>query len=242
MASLTYHGHSTFTLKAGPADGDAPTLLVDPFFTDNPKADVAAADVSPDVILLTHGHFDHVGHVSANKDGCQTDLVDIARRTGCQVICNFEIAQWLSAQGVEAHGMGPGGGHGFDFGRVLMTPAVHSSMLPDGSDGGVAAGLLITLEDVTVYFAGDTALFSDLSLISEEDPDVAVLPIGDNYTMGPEDAARAAGLIKAPLVVPCHYDTWPLLEVDVNRFASQADVFGSRTEIMTPGLSIDIGR
>ena len=237
MSTLHYHGHSTFTVKTGPH-----TLLIDPFFTENPKADVAAETITPTKILVTHGHFDHVGHVSSNEDRCQTDLEDIARRADCQVICGFEIAQWLGKLGIPAHGMGPGGSHKFDFGTVLMTPAVHSSMLPDGSDGGVAAGYILRLEDATIYFAGDTALFSDMSLIGEEEPDVAVLPIGDNYTMGPFDAARAAGLIKAPKVVPCHYETWPLLEVDVDAFTKQCGVFGHEPVLMTPGQAIEVGR
>ena len=245
MTSLRYHGHSTLELTL---PGDR-TLLVDPFFTENPDAVVAAADVSPDVILLTHGHFDHVGHVSATEDRCQTDLVDIAKRTGCQVVCNFEIGVWLMGQGVEnVHQMQPGGGFTFDWGRCKMTPAIHGSMLPDGADGGVAGGFLLTLEDAVVYLAGDTALFSDMQLIGhlqdDERIDLAVLPIGDNFTMGPHDAFLAAGYLDAKAVMPVHYDTWPPIAQDAAAWAEwcEKEIDDCRGVVVKPGGSHTIGK
>ncbi|MBB02423.1 MAG: metal-dependent hydrolase [Planctomyces sp.] len=185
------------------------TLLFDPFFTGNPVASVAADAVNPDVILLTHGHGDHVG-----------DVVEIAKRTGALVISNFEIEAWLQKQGVEnTHSMHIGGAHKFDFGTVKLTQAFHGSMLPDGSNGGNPAGIVVRLEDGVIYHAGDTGLFSDMQLIAEESLDVAILPIGDNYTMGPEDSIRATQFLSVPNVIPCHFNTWPLIEQDADGWA-----------------------
>ena len=242
MTELHFYGHSTLELRTG-----GRTLLVDPFFTDNPDTDVAAADLSPTVILLTHGHFDHVGHVSATKDRCQTDLADIARRTGCQVVCNFEIGTWLMNQGVEnVHQMQPGGGFTFDWGRCKMTPAIHGSGLPDGAYGGLAGGYLLHLEDAIVYLAGDTALFSDMQLIGNlqdgETIDLAVLPIGDTFTMGPHDAFLAAGYLDAKAVMPVHYDTWPPIEQDAQAWAAWVeDETDSKAVVVRPGESHTIG-
>ena len=242
MTTLRYHGHSTLEIET-----DGRTLLVDPFFTENPATDVTAADVDPTVILLTHGHFDHVGHVSANQTQCQTDLVDIATRTGCQVVCNFEIGVWLMGQGVEnVHQMQPGGGCTFDWGRCKMTPAIHGSMLPDGSDGGVAGGFLLTLGDCVLYLAGDTALFSDMQLIGhlqdDRQIDLAVLPIGDNFTMGPHDAFLAAGYLDAKRAMPVHYDTWEPIAQDAAAWAGwvteETDTEGV---VVPPGETIEIG-
>ena len=185
------------------------TLLFDPFFTGNPVASVAADAVNPDVILLTHGHGDHVG-----------DVVEIAKRTGALVISNFEIEAWLQKQGVEnTHSMHIGGAHKFDFGTVKLTQAFHGSMLPDGSNGGNPAGIVVRLEDGVIYHAGDTGLFSDMQLIAEESLDVAILPIGDNYTMGPEDSIRATQFLSVPNVIPCHFNTRPLIEQDADGWA-----------------------
>lgn len=205
---LTWLGHSAFLVKTA-----SHSILIDPFFTDNPAATVSAEDVSADAILITHGHFDHVG-----------DAVAIAKRTGAVVISNFEICEWLSAQGVgNVHGMHIGGFHQFDFASVKLTIAHHGSMLPDGSHGGNPTGMILTTNDATIYFAGDTGLFLDMQLIADHGLDVAVLPIGDNYTMGPEDAVKAAKFLKAKHVVPCHFDTWPLIAQDAAAWATELE-------------------
>ncbi|WP_013628808.1 metal-dependent hydrolase [Rubinisphaera brasiliensis] len=201
---IEFLGHSVFQIHTA-----GKTLLFDPFFTGNPVASVAADAVNPDVILLTHGHGDHVG-----------DVVEIAKRTGALVISNFEIEAWLQKQGVEnTHSMHIGGAHEFDFGKVKLTQAFHGSMLPDGSNGGNPAGIVVRLEDGVIYHAGDTGLFSDMQLIAEESLDVAILPIGDNYTMGPEDSIRATQFLSVPNVIPCHFNTWPLIEQDADGWA-----------------------
>lgn len=203
---ITFLGHAAFEIETA-----VKRLLIDPFLTDNPQATVAAADMKPDVILLTHGHGDHVG-----------DCIAIAKRTGALVIANFEICEWLGKQGLEnLHPMHIGGAHQFDFGTVKLTIAHHGSMLPDGSYGGNPTGLLFTFGDGIVYFAGDTGLFYDMKLIGEAGIDVAFLPIGDNFTMGPDDALRAVKLIEPKWVVPVHYNTWPVIAVDPHAWADR---------------------
>ncbi|MFG0333525.1 MAG: metal-dependent hydrolase [Maioricimonas sp. JB049] len=198
-------GHSAFEIRT--ADH---LLLIDPFLSGNPAGIAAADELSPDVILVTHGHGDHIG-----------DTVDLARRTGALVISNFEIGEWLGRQGVtNCHAMHLGGQHEFKFGTVRMTVAHHGSMLPDGSYGGNPGGLLLTLEGRTLYHAGDTALFSDMQLIGEHGIDLAILPIGDNFTMGPEDSVKATRFLNPARVLPCHYNTWPLIEQDAEAWAA----------------------
>ncbi|MDD5198255.1 MAG: metal-dependent hydrolase [Terrimicrobiaceae bacterium] len=208
---LTYYGHSCFGVEvAGMA------LLLDPFISPNPLAESIDVDAVPaDFILLSHGHADHVA-----------DAVRIAQRTGGTVIANFEVANWIGAQGVtKIHPMNHGGSCGFDFGRVKYVKAVHSSSLPDGSYGGQPGGFVVAAKDGgSFYFAGDTALTLDMKLIAEEfDLRFAALPIGDNFTMGAADAAKAAGFLGCDEVVGMHYDTFPpiCIDHDVARAAFQ---------------------
>ena len=197
--SFHFHGHGTYTLTV-----DGTRLLIDPFFSNNPVADVTADNVEADYILVTHGHFDHVG-----------DLVAVANRLGALVICNVEIAGWLGRQGVNnTHAQHIGGGYRHPFGYLKFTVAHHGSGLPDGSYGGNPAGFLLRTDRHRVYLAGDTALFSDMQFLGEENLDLAVLPIGDNFTMGPDDALRAAEWVKARNYIPVHYDTWPPIVQD----------------------------
>ena len=206
---LTYYGHSTFGIETEDAK-----LIVDPFFApNNPAATVKVDEVEADFILVTHGHGDHVA-----------DLVPLAKQTGAMVICNYEIANWLGNQGIEnVHGMHIGGGYDFPFGRAKMTIAHHGSGLPDGSYGGNPAGFLLHLnEGADIYISGDTALTYDMRLIGEAGGvDLAILCIGDNFTMGPDDAVRAAQFVQAKHVIPCHYDTLPPIRQDADAFAKK---------------------
>lgn len=224
---LTYYGHSCFAVETGGVH-----LLFDPFITPNPKAaKIDAGKIPADYILISHGHFDHVA-----------DAVDIARRTGATVIANFEIAEWLNKQGVEkTHPMNLGGSREFPFGRVKMTNAIHSSVLPDGTYGGNPGGFLIETTCGSFYYSGDTALTSDMKLIAGDTAlKFAVLCIGDNFTMGASDAARAANFVEAPQVVGVHYDTFPPIEINhaaaVREFADRA----ATLHLMAIGESRDL--
>lgn len=178
--------------------------MIDPFLADNAFAPISPADVEADYIVITHGHGDHVG-----------DAVSIAKRTGALVISNFEICNWLQSQGVsKIHAQHIGGGFRHPFGYLKLTIAHHGCSLPDGSYGGNPAGVLLTTEEKTLYFAGDTGLFYDMRLIGDEGVDLAVLPIGDNFTMGPDDALRAVKLINPAVVIPIHYNTFEVIEQD----------------------------
>jgi L-ascorbate metabolism protein UlaG (beta-lactamase superfamily) len=220
--TITWHGHATFSLKIGEHD-----VVVDPFFAENnPVAKTAADDVAADFILQTHGHGDHIA-----------DTAPLAKRTGATVISNFEIANWLGEQGVEnTHALNTGGGFDFAFGRAKMTPALHSSGLPDGSYGGDPGGYIVTAEGKTIYIAGDTALFSDMGIIGDAGLDLAVIPVGDNFTMGPHDALAALFYLKPKAVIPCHYNTWPLIEVDIEAWARKVEAETAVTPVV---LDID---
>jgi L-ascorbate metabolism protein UlaG (beta-lactamase superfamily) len=198
---FTYYGHSCFSVTV-----DGVRLLFDPFITGNPKAgSIDVNSVEADFILITHGHGDHLA-----------DAVAIAQRTGAMVISNYEIASWLSKQGVaRTHGMNFGGSYALPFGRAKYVVAVHSSTLPDGSPGGNPGGFVVTNGKRTFYYAGDTALTYDMKLIGEEfTVDFAVLPVGDTFTMGPEDAARAAAFVGTSKVIGVHFDTFPPIAIN----------------------------
>jgi len=204
---LTWLGHGSWSI-----DVDGHHVLLDPFLNDSPTAPVKADDVAADHILVSHGHFDHVA-----------DVASIAHRTGATVVASFEVSEWFSKnQGVKnTLGMNLGGGVQLPFGHVKMTVAHHSSQLPDGSYGGNPAGFLLTLEDGTIYFACDTALFGDMQQIGDAGIDLAILPIGDLFTMGPDDAIEAIKLVRPKRVAPAHYNTWPPIEQDAQAWADR---------------------
>jgi len=221
---LTWYGHATLGLETGGFK-----LLIDPFFSGNPAATASADKVAADYILVTHGHGDHVG-----------DTVAIAERTGATAISNAEISGWLGKQGVkETHGQHIGGGFKYPFGYLKLTMALHGSALPDGSNGGNPAGFLLTTNDgKKIYMAGDTGLFGDMKLIGEEGLDVAVIPIGDNYTMGPDDALRAVKLLTPKTVIPIHFSTWDVIQQDAGKWVSRVEKeTGAKPVLLKPGES-----
>jgi len=223
---VIWYGHAAIGIKTAGF-----FILVDPYFSGNPLASTTAVVLEPDYILVTHGHGDHLG-----------DTLEIARRCGSVVICNSEIRDWLNHKGVKTHGQNIGGGFEHPFGYLKMTFAIHGSTLPEGSDGGNPGGFLLTTrEQKKVYIAGDTGLFGDMRLIGEEGIDLALLPIGGNYTMGPEDALRAVKLINPAVVIPIHYNTFPVIRQDPLAWAQRVSTDTSSTvKVIDPGESITI--
>lgn len=223
---LTWFGHAALLLET-----DGHKIVVDPFLEENPAAALSPEAVEADFILISHGHGDHVG-----------DSVAIAKRTGATVISVNEIAVWFGNQGIKSHGQHLGGGYKHPFGYLKLTLALHGSALPDGSNGGNPCGfLLYTNDGEKIYLAQDTGLFGDMRLIGEEGIDLAVVPIGDNFTMGPDDALRAVKLIQPKTVIPIHYNTWGLIAQDPNAWAGRVEQeTDTKVVVLKPGESFSV--
>ncbi|HWV24433.1 MAG TPA: metal-dependent hydrolase [Thermomicrobiales bacterium] len=225
---ITWYGQSAFGLEA-----EGKSVLIDPFLQ-NPVLQTDPASVTPGTILLTHAHNDHVG-----------STVEIAKRAGSTVIATFELANFIGSQGVEnVIGGNHGGTVAFDGGTAKFTPAWHTSSYSHEGKvvaPGVPAGFVVRFGGKTMYFAGDTALFMDMQLIADEELDLAVIPIGDLFTMGPKDAVKAATFLRAGTVIPCHYNTFPAIAQDANAF--KADVeneTASKVIVLQPGESTEL--
>ncbi|WP_374950930.1 metal-dependent hydrolase [Mucilaginibacter sp.] len=223
---VTYYGQSCIEIEAG-----GKKLLFDPFITHNELAKHIDVDnLKPDYILVSHGHGDHVG-----------DLIAVQKQSGAKVICIAEIAGWLGKQGIDnVHGMNIGGGFNFDFGRVKMVNAIHSGALPDGSNGGNPAGFVIYAEGKAIYFAGDTALTYDMKLLEDENLAWAFLPLGDNYTMGADDAIKAAAFINCKNIIGIHYDSFPVIKIDKDEVAEKFIKAGLNLKLPAVGDSLNL--
>jgi len=224
---ITYLGHSCFLVTTAKA-----RLIIDPYLTGNPLAAAKAEDIQVDYILCSHGHEDHTG-----------DALAIAKRCHAQIVANYEIAEYFGAQGANTLGMNPGGAHQFPFGRVKLTIAHHSSSVNAGLNPvylGNPCGILLFADGKTIYHAGDTALFLDMQLIGKHPIDLAMVPIGDNFTMGPEDAATALEFLKPKLAVPMHFNTWPPIAVDPQKFVEAAAVHDHTVRVLKPGEALEI--
>lgn len=227
--NLQYLGHSGVRLRAADTNGRY-EVVIDPYLSKNPSTPVKPADLRPSHIVVTHAHGDHWG-----------DTEDIARASGATVVSSAEIARYAERKGLQGHGMNIGGAHRFDFGTVRFTPAWHSSSFPDGTYGGMPMGVVLEIGGLRLYHAGDTGLFSDMRLIGRLGLDVALLPIGDNYTMGPDDALEAVRLLAPKRVVPIHYDTFALLKQDAAAFRRRVEEeTDAACTVLRPGEAVDL--
>lgn len=218
---LRYFSHSSFQITTAAGQ----VVLIDPFLDDNPTCPVRSEEVGADFIVLTHGHGDHLG-----------DAFKIAKRTDPLFICVNELANYCIGKGFRAHNMHIGGGHDFPFGRLKFTIAHHGSMTPDNSYAGEPAGVVLTIDGKTLYHTGDTGLFYDMHLIGEMTPlDYMLLPIGDNFTMGIDDAVKAVELASPGVAIPMHYDTFPVIAADPQIFRRRLEAIGKKARVMDYG-------
>jgi L-ascorbate metabolism protein UlaG (beta-lactamase superfamily) len=224
MAKLTYFSHAAWMIESR-----GHKILIDPFLDGNPTSPVKAKDVKADFIIVTHAHGDHIG-----------DTVPIARACDALIISNFEIANWCSAKGVKSHGMHIGGFRQFPFGSIKLTQAFHGSSFPDGTYGGMPTGVLVMVEGKTIFHSGDTGLFSDMKLIAEMNPiDIALIPIGDNFTMGVSDAVKAVEFLKPKKVIPMHYRTFGVIDVNPEDFKKRVQKTGVDVQILDYGQTVE---
>lgn len=226
MIKITYHGHSAFEITTGDH-----SILIDPFFTNNKNAGVKPADVKADYIILSHAHGDHIG-----------DTMEIAKKNDTTIIAVHELSEYMISKGYKSHGMGIGGQREFPFGKVKLTIAHHSSSLEsENLYMGEPAGIILTIDDKTIYHAGDTGLFLDMKLIGEMfNIDLALLPIGDNYTMGIDDAVKAVEFLNCKTAVPMHYGTFDVIDSNPEEFRRKVESIGKKCVIMPYGEAIEI--
>lgn len=222
---IIFHGHSFLQIT-----NTKYSILIDPFISGNPLVTTKAGDLKANYIILTHGHGDHIG-----------DAIEIAKKNSSTIIATFEIVQYAGKRGVQGHPMNIGGAKDFPFGRVKLTIAHHSSSFPDGSYAGDPTGVLLTIDGITIYHAGDTGLFYDMKLIGEMNKiDYAFLPIGDDFTMGIDDAVKAAEFLNAKVTVPMHYNTFDLIKADPEEFKKKLESVGKKCVVIAPGKFIEI--
>ncbi|HEX2787214.1 MAG TPA: metal-dependent hydrolase [Ignavibacteria bacterium] len=222
---ITYHGHSCIQINSG-----KDSIIIDPFITGNPAAKVKAKDIECNYIILTHGHADHFG-----------DTIEISGENDATIIATAEIAYYCDRMHRKTHAMNLGGCYEFSFGTIKLTLAHHSSSLPDGSYAGEPAGAIVNIDGKTIYHAGDTALFYDMKLIGELNKiDYAFLPIGDNFTMGPDEAVKAAEFINANTIIPIHYNTFDVIKQDAQNFKRKIEAIGKKCIVMNPEDSFEV--
>ena len=223
---LKYFSHSAFQITAN----NGKVILIDPFIDGNPTSPVKSDSILADYIILTHAHGDHIG-----------DTIKIANRCNSTIICVNELANYMQSKAVNAHNMHIGGAHNFDFGRVKFTIAHHGSVTPDGIYGGEAAGVILSIDGKIIYHTGDTGLFYDMKLIGEiNEIDFMLLPIGDNFTMGIDDAVMAVELVNPKFAVPIHFNTFPLISADPYEFKSKIEGRGKKCIILKYGEEISL--
>jgi L-ascorbate metabolism protein UlaG (beta-lactamase superfamily) len=225
MIKITYHGHSAFEIKS-----DKHNIVIDPFLNGNKNAKVKPSDIKCDFIVLSHAHGDHLG-----------DAFEIAKKNDATIIAVNELADYAAGKGFKAHNMHIGGGYNFPFGRLKFTIAHHGSATNEGMYMGSPAGILITSQGKTVYHAGDTGLFLDMKLIGEMNSiDAALVPIGDNFTMGIDDAVKAVEFLNPKMAVPMHYNTFGVIEADPQEFKRKVESIGKKCVIIPYGESVEI--